>query len=179
MIKFHTCSISYWQCHRIKSLTYLLTIYSKYFIPAHKLTDASVTHSGRVLSLSRTARTHTQLATTPTLYCFQSRLHHSSYHQSNSPEINPVDYTICGIAKVVCGVCSKSHWTEAASVRRLVRHGTAYHWQCNSRVVHKSTQLVWGRRRNFTANAVKHHKNGDTLLLEITLPNINRFDQNV
>jgi len=46
-------------------------------------------------------------------------------------------------------VCSKCQWTEAASVRCLVRYGTENHWQRNQRVEYESASLFAAKEGHF------------------------------
>ena len=73
-------------------------VYKKF--PIH-LCVAALVNSRQSSSINRTALSRTELKTLFG-FCNSNRQHHSSYHQiaADSADINPVDYSICGIAQM-------------------------------------------------------------------------------
>ena len=96
---FRILSISYRHFHQFLS-KYFLTC-----IQAHKCVRHSLT-IGRVLYLSARQRSHTQSPR----QCLVSGAGNIAVYitRSNSPDINPVDYTICGIAQCLTAGCGQN-----------------------------------------------------------------------
>jgi len=111
-LKSHTRLISYWHCHRICSkyppLTCILVHWCEFFIFQQ---DSTFTHTAR-----------------DTLW-FLEQVASVYVVKWSSPNINPAVASPNSMS-TSC-MCSKCQWTEAASVRHLVQHGTQCRWQCN------------------------------------------------
>ena len=91
-----TRSISYWNCHRICSKYPPLTC-----IQAHRCISqvhVSLVNCQESSSVNRTTLSHTHSPR----HCLVFGAGNTRVHitRSNSPDINPVDYTICGVAQL-------------------------------------------------------------------------------
>jgi len=87
LLKFHTCLISYWHCHRICS---------KYILNLHTTSNAcAIRYLPVEIFLQESAVTHVARNTGAGI---------PTYHliTLNIPDINPVDYAIIACLPVVC-----------------------------------------------------------------------------
>jgi len=124
-LKFHTRSISYWHCHRICSKYPPLTC-----MRAPRCVCQSLI-AGRVLYLSTRERCHIQSPRHRLVSGADNiAVQFTSPYQTDQTLIQWTTVSVASPNSMPTSpVCSKCWWTEPASVKRLVRRGSEYHWQ--------------------------------------------------